>query len=77
MTNLEIYNSLANRYVAVGISKVCEQLAEMSGCFIPESRAGFVKFDYIGPRGPVFIVKNPPNPSLVCNNRGTYKINCS
>ena len=67
-----------DKWVRVGSSSsVCDQLAQMSGCLVPENTIGFVRYDYIGPRGPVFERQNPVDPNLSCHrNRKAVKIFC-
>ena len=67
-TNAELIAKLSSKWVKAG-SRVCEQLAEMSGCLVPVSRVGFVQIGAFGPRGPAFARTNPPNPNnIVCSN---------
>jgi len=67
MTNTQVYNSLKNKYTRVG-SNYCDQLAEMSGCYIPESRLGFLDLRGFGPRGTREKRTNPSDPTLDCSN---------
>ena len=69
MTNKQVYNSLANRYVAVGTSaRFCEQLAEIYGCYVPADRIGFVKTGTMGRRGFMLPKTNPTDPTLDCSD---------
>lgn len=67
-TNQELLDSLANRYVRVG-SNFCAQLAEMTGCYVPTDRSGFVQMLGMGSRGPRIKQTNPPDPDLRCEKQ--------
>ena len=67
MTNQQVYNSLANKYTAVG-TRVCEQLAEIYGCHIATNRIGFVNTGPMGRRGFMLPKTNPVDPTLDCSD---------
>lgn len=64
-TNAELKAAILGRYTQTG-TRYCDQLREMLGCYVPESREGFVRIIRIGPRGPEIEQTNPPDPNLRC-----------
>jgi hypothetical protein len=64
-SNQELLDSLSNRYTLVG-ANFCAQLAEMTGCYTPTDRSGFVRMLGMGPRGPRIEQTNPSDPDLQC-----------
>jgi hypothetical protein len=62
--NADLRNTLRSKYVSKG-SRICDQMAEMLGCYTPSDRTGFIEF-VLGPRGVVLPRTNPPDPDLKC-----------
>jgi len=50
-------------------SRMCEQVNEFYGCYVPTNRIGFTDLGRMGPRGPQLLrCTNPPGPSdLKCD----------
>ena len=63
--NADLKNALKTKYVSRG-SRICDQMAEMLGCYTPVSRTGFIEF-VLGPRGVVIPRTNPIDPNLKCS----------
>ena len=75
-SNQDIVSALLRNKISAN-SKLCEQLAEMLGCYVPTDRTGFVRLGVFGPRGPNITLTNPIDQNLKCNfTRKARKFSC-